>query len=549
MPWDAPPDAHAVPAAAVAATLDVDPSLGLTLEEARRRAEATGANALEAEARPGILRMIVGAASEPFVLLLLAAGLGAVALGEVRDGVLVLLGLIPIVGADVATEYRGDRALEALRAASAPRARVRRDGTADEIDAAGIVPGDVVLLRVGDVVPADLRLTRAERLVLDRSVLTGESVPEPAVVEPDPPQTELADRRSMAYSGTSVVGGRGEGVVVTIGAGTEVGRIAGGLSGRQRRRSPLQLELDRLVRILLVVAIGLIAITSGLGFLRGNPIGANLLAGISAAIAAIPEEPPVLLAVVLGLGAYRLLNRGVLVRRLNAEEVLGAVDLVVTDKTGTLTENRLEVTSVGDLGGPIADDGRCTVLLERALRAEDDAWAHREGIGTSSFTRALARAVDAAGGNARPDPADLIEATPVDDGRPYATTTARSTVGIETLVLGAPEAVADLALGSDGDERARWHAAIEAGTAAGQRVVGLARRVDDGSWSMEALIGFADPLRAGIVEATSAARQAGIQVTLVTGDHPTTARAIAAQAGLADGRIVTGAELDRWNDA
>ena len=240
------------------------------------------------------------------------------------------------------------------------------------------MPGDVVLVRVGDVVPADLRLTRVERLTIDRSVLTGESLPEPGRdrtrTRPAPPS---ADRRSIAYAGTSVVGGRGEGVVVAIGSATELGRIASGLSTKQRHRSPLQRELDRLVRILLVVAVGLIAITTGLGFARGNPLGENLLAGISAAIAAIPEEPPVLLAVILGLGAFRLLRRGVLVRRLNAEEVLGAVDLVVTDKTGTLTENRLEVVSVAGVDGPVGDEARRRVVLLDALRAEDDAWHGR----------------------------------------------------------------------------------------------------------------------------------------------------------------------------
>ena len=167
----------------------------------------------------------------------------------------------------------------------------------------------------------------------------------------------MADRRSIAFAGTAVVGGRGEGIVVATGVATELGRIARGLAQTERRRSPLQRELDRLVRILLVVAGGLIVITVGLGFLRGNPAGANLLAGISAAIAAIPEEPPVLLAVILGLGSYRLLRRGVLVRRLSAEETLGAVDLIITDKTGTLTENRLALREVLTPSGPVEGRG------------------------------------------------------------------------------------------------------------------------------------------------------------------------------------------------
>ena len=346
------PAHHAMPAADVAAELGVEPARGLGWEEARRRGVAGRPQRARGDETPTRLADGPRGAHRAFVIMLGVAGLLAILVGEVRDGLLVLLGLLPIVGADVVTEYRGERALEALRAASAPAARVRRDGAAGWSPAAELVPGDIVLLQAGDIVPADLRITRAERLLIDRSVLTGESIPEDARVDPDAPDAPLASRRAIAYSGTSVVGGRGEGIVIAIGVATEFGRIAGSLASEERRRSPLQRELDRLVRILLVVAIGLIAFTSGIGFLRGHPLGENVLAGISAAIAAIPEEPPVLLAVILGLGAYRLLRRGVLVRRLNAEETLGAVDLIVTDKTGTITQNRLEVSSVRTPAGP-----------------------------------------------------------------------------------------------------------------------------------------------------------------------------------------------------
>ncbi|MGH2456857.1 MAG: cation-transporting P-type ATPase, partial [Candidatus Limnocylindria bacterium] len=291
---------HATAAPRVAAGLGVKPDIGLTAAEARRRLELHGRNELEHRPPPRPWRLVVEAATEPFILLLLGAGILAVLLGEVRDGLLVIGGLVPIVGADVVTEFRAERALDALRAASAPLARVRRDGQARDLPAADVVPGDIVLLRTGDVVPADLRLLEAEALLVDRSALTGESLPEPAVVEADATEIPPADRRSLAYAGTSVVGGTGVGVAVATGPATELGRIAGSLATVQRRRSPVQRELDRLVRILLVAAIGLIAVTVGLGFLRGQPAGANLLAGISAAIAAIPEEPPILLAVILG---------------------------------------------------------------------------------------------------------------------------------------------------------------------------------------------------------------------------------------------------------
>jgi Ca2+-transporting ATPase len=544
--------AHALTTGAVADRLAVEPRVGLATAEAAARAARWGANELAGVESPAIWRMVLEAATEPFVLLLAAAGIGAVLLNEVRDGLLVLLGLIPIVGADVVTEYRGERALAALRAASAPAARVRRDGVVGDVPAAGLVPGDVVLVRVGDVVPADLRVHAADRLLVDRSVLTGESLPEAATVQPDAEAAELAARHSMLYAGTSVVAGRGEGIVVATGAATEVGRIAGGLSTRLRRRSPLQLELDRLVRILLVVAIGLIAVTSGLGFLRGNPLGENLLAGISAAIAAIPEEPPILLAVILGLGAYRLLRRGVLVRRLNAEEILGAVDLVVTDKTGTLTENRLaiaSVTPIGSASGTVDGPDARLALLVDALRAEDDAWSHEHGAGRSSFTQALAIGVESAGAEARLPRKDLVATEPFAGSRPYTSTVARRDGALETLAIGAPEVIVGLAAGGERAEVEAWHAEIAAAAERGERVVGVARRRGDGPWTLRGLIGFADLLRPGIAESTRAARDAGIQIVMVTGDHPATARSIAREAGLEAGQVVLGSELAAMSDA
>jgi P-type Ca2+ transporter type 2C len=544
---------HALAAEVVADRLDVDPARGLSAASALERARTAGPNALEDAKREPVWRMVVEALTEPFVIMLGVAGVLAILVGEVRDGLLVLGGLLPIVGADVVTEYRGERALEALRDASAPMARVRRDGAVADVPASTLVAGDMVLLQGGDVVPADLRVTRADRLLVDRSVLTGESIPEEARAEPEPEATPLAGRRSMAYSGTSVVGGRGEGIVVAIGPATEFGRIAGGLASRQRRRSPLQLELDRLVRILLVVAIGLIVFTMGMGFVRGHPLGENILAGISAAIAAIPEEPPVLLAVILGLGAYRLLRRGVLVRRLNAEETLGAIDLIITDKTGTITQNRLEVSSVRTPEGPVDDPAARRTLLEDALRAEEDAWP-ADGVAPGSFTRSLRAAVEDAGGATVLDTAGLIEAVAASDTLPASRTTARRDGHVETLVLGAPEVILayvarDGGIAEEDAERRRWADLIEASASAGERLVALARRIDDEHWHMRAIVGFADPIRPGIDEAMATARGAGIQVVVVTGDHPLTAAAIAQQAGLDATHIVTGEELATRDDA
>ncbi len=493
-------DFHAMSAGAVAGQLGVDPSQGLTSREAAERLAKAGPNEIEVEKRDPVWRMILEAATEPFVLMLAVAGALAILVGEVRDGLLVLFGLLPIVGADVVTEYRGDRALEALRAASAPVARVRRGGAVSGIPAAELVTGDVVLLSGGDVVPADMRISRSERLLLDRSVLTGESIPEDGRVEPDPEPAPLAGRHSVAYSGTSVVGGRGEGIVVATARDTEVGQIAGSLASRERRRSPLQRELDRLVRILLVVAIGLIAFVTGIGFVRGHSLGENVIAGISAAIAAIPEEPPVLLAVILGLGAYRLLKRGVLVRRLNAEETLGAVDLIVADKTGTITQNILVVSSVRTVDGVVEDVGQRRSILEDALRAEEDAWPDVDAVAPGSFTRALLAAIADVGGKTRLDRSDLVEAEPASDSLPVTRTRSRRDGRVEELALGAPEVVLRLVWpeSASAPEEERWRTLIETAAAAGERLLGLARRTDNGQWQMRALVGFADPIRPGI---------------------------------------------------
>jgi Ca2+-transporting ATPase len=236
----------------------------------------------------------------------------------------------------------------------------------------------------------------------------------------------------------------------------------------------------------------------------------------------------------------------VLVRRLNAEESLGAVDLIVTDKTGTLTRNRLEVVSLRDLDGWIVQPERRRAVLLDALRAEDDAWHVDDGVVPGSFTAAIGRAIDADGGSVGLSSGDLIEAVVAGDGRPIARTRAWRDGRIEELALGAPEAVLELAVD---DADAGWWPGIEEGADAGERLVLLAGRRDDGPWELRALIGFADPLRDGVGDALREARGAGIQTLVVTGDHPRTAAAIARTAGLDFDRVATGEELAGWTDA
>ena len=564
----APAEPSALPVDAIADGLATDVR---DRPDRRRRlpsvSAALGPNELEAERPESVLRLIVGAVTEPFVLLLAIAGILAVALGEVRDGLLVLIGLVPIVGADVVVEFRAERALDELRAAAAPVARVRRDGVAVDLPARELVPGDVVLIRTGDVVPADLRLASAVGLAVDRSVLTGESVPESASTAPDPPGAAVAERRSMAFSGTNVVRGAGEGIVVATGPATEVGRIASTLGSADRRRSPLQRELDRLVRILLVVAVGLIVITVGSGFLRGNPAGENILAGISAAIAAIPEEPPILLAVVLGFGAHRLLRRGVLVRRLSAEETLGAVGLILTDKTGTLTQNRLALVDVLVAPSATGATGRRRIGSRSSAR--------RSGPRrTPGARRAAARCrARSAGRSARRSrrpaatptlhPADLVRADPpterVSAGpgdverrqRPSGRVRAGRTGGRPGPGRGR---IRGRSAPGDGSADGAWVDVVNREAGSGRRLLLLAARdasadgASSGPWHVRGLLAFADPIRDGVREALRLATGGGIQTIVVTGDHPATTAAIAADAGLGAERIITGTELATWDD-
>jgi P-type Ca2+ transporter type 2C len=549
----APNTPHAQPIDELAAALAVDPERGLGAAEAARRLAAVGRNELTAERRPTLVSLLWAAVNEPFVLLLMVAGTLAVALGEVRDGLLVLFGLLPIVGADVVTSYRGERALEALRETAAPNARVRRDGSALQVAAAELVPGDVVLLSVGDVVPADIRLADAEGLLIERAVLTGESLPAPASAEPDSFDAPLVERRSMAYAGTSVVEGRGEGLIVATGRRSELGRIASSLGGRGRRRSPVQRELARLVRILLSVAVGLIAITSGLALLRDEPLGVAVLAGVAAAIAAIPEEPPILLAVILGLGAYRLLRRGVLVRRLNAQETLSAVDLILTDKTGTLTRNRLGLDAILTPAGALAGDARRAAALA-AYRAEDDAW-HRAGGGRAgSFTSSLEAELESSAGVPQLHRSDLLASDAAGAGRPYSRTVALADGTQQEVVLGGPEAVLDLVSAGQAVSAPSagnldgWHQLANDHAEAGRRLLLLAAGSEGQPLSPIGLLCFSDPLRDEVSDALRMATDAGIQTIAVTGDHPRTAARIARQAGLPAGLALTGSELDEWSD-
>lgn len=529
---------------------------GLDPAEARRRLARDGPNALPEPPRRGPWRVLGEVLREPMFLLLVVAALVYAAIGDLAEGALLGAFALLTVGLTVVQELRSERALEALRSLAAPRARVLRAGEALEIPAREVVRGDLLLVGEGERVAADARLRRAEGLEVDESLLTGESVP---VVK----RAGDAGDAGCIRAGTLVVGGHGVAEVVATGAASEAGRIGASLATIEGGDSPLRRSLVATVRLLGVLAIVLsIAVALLYGNARGDWI-AGALAGIALAMAMLPEEIPMVLLVFLALGAWRLARVRVLARRIAAVETLGAADILCVDKTGTLTENRMRMRVLA-----LADGRRLDLRGDEAELPE-------------AFHRLLEHAVLASKRRAI-DPMDravdeLARGTLAGTGHLHATWALEREYGLSPVLpalsrvwrdddgalrvaaKGAPEAVASLC-GLGPAERAALAAEVEALAVRGLRVLAVAvgkvadEPLPDAAtglpFRLEGLLGFADPLRADAAAAVAEARAAGIEVAMITGDHPATARAIAAEAGIdLAGGVLSGADLDALDDA
>jgi Ca2+-transporting ATPase len=341
-----PPDQPwAEEALTVAGALTTDPAAGLTEGEAARRLLLHGPNELaEARRRPA-WRVLASQFADTMIAVLIVAGIITAFLGDLKD-TLVIAAIVVLNGiVGFAQEWRAEEAMAALRALTSPMARVVRDGVERPVRAATLVPGDLVRLEAGDVVAADLRLVHSIALRVNEAALTGESEPaaKTAAALPDIDGTTLADQRNIAFKGTAVTYGRGAGIVVTSGMDTALGRIAGLLGSHDADQTPLQRRLSSLGRVLAAVAIGVGVVIFTVGIARGEDASLMFLTAVSLAVAAIPEALPAVVTVALALGAARMARRHALVRRLPAVETLGSVTVVCTDKTGTLTQNRMVV--------------------------------------------------------------------------------------------------------------------------------------------------------------------------------------------------------------
>ena len=535
------------------ALLESDPG-GLTSAEAERRLEKFGPNRLERVEPVAAWRILVAQFASLVVLLLAAAAAVALALGDVLEAVAIggVLAINTSIGFVV--ELQARRAMDALLRYEVPLATVLRDGRAQRIPSDRLVPGDVIALEEGDAVPADARLLEAVELRAIEAPLTGESIPvDKTPVALDDPETVLAERAPMLYTGTEVVTGRANAVVVHTGDETEIGRIGALIARVESGKTPLEQRLDALGRRLVWLTLGVAALVTMLGVLRGAPLGLMIETGIALAIAAVPEGLPVVATIALAVGLRRMARREALVRRLVAVEALGAVTVVCTDKTGTLTAGEmtavevvtatraLRVTGSGyrveghfEEGGrtvDVAEMADVTGLLEAAALTSRATLDPDGGLPVGDPTDAALSVLAEKGGiSAEELRARLpeVEEVPFSSERRSSATVHEDEHGRWVMMKGAPSVLLDRSqLSAESREAFQAHNAEMA--AAGLRVIGLARGgtgVPE-QLTMLGLVGILDPPAEGVRETITTLRAAGIRTVMITGDQEATAEAVA----------------------
>jgi len=466
------------------------------------------------------------------LLLLVCAAAVYVVLGDVREALVLAASIVVIVAITIVQERRTERALEALRNLSSPRALVIRGGKTLRIAGVDVVRGDLLVVREGDRVAADARLVEAHGIEIDESLLTGESVPVAKALEP-------------IHGGTLVVRGTGLAEVTATGARSQLGRIGASLATLDRGKAALEVETARVVRYIASAGIVLCVIAAlAFWFARGDALG-GVLAGLTLAMAILPEEFPLVLTIFLALGAWRIARHGVLTRKLPAIEMLGSATVLCCDKTGTLTENRMRVAEAwtGESWRQAAAFGprEAPLLSTAALACEPEPFDPME--------RAI---LDAAALGSSHAGWELVHRYPMREGFLAVCHAWRDPGGTMTLAMkGAAETVLPLCDLSEDERKAVAHAQSDA-AARGLRLLAVAHCLEQGEpredpaayrWKLLGLVALADPVRATVPAAVAMCRAAGIRVVMITGDHPLTALAIAAQAGIDATRVVTGAEL------
>lgn len=543
---------------------------GLTRQQAAERLRQEGYNELPSARKRGILAVALGVVREPMFLLLIAGGIVYLILGDIAEALALLASISIIIGITLYQERKTERALEALRDLSSPRALVIRDGVHERIAGREVVRGDVVVLAEGDRVPADAVLRWGINLSVDESLLTGESVPVSKVARAsglvggeETMGRPGGDDQPYVFSGTLIVQGRGVAEVLATGPSSAMGQIGRALQGVRTERTPLQQETGRLVRILAIWGISLcVVLVVGYGLIRGQWLD-GILAGIALAMSVLPEEFPVVLTVFLALGAWRIAQQRVLTRRVPTVETLGAATVLCVDKTGTLTQNRMSVRelyaqgttfTIGQWKDQPTPSAFHTLAEYSVLASQSDPFDPMEKA-------ILAFADDTLPLSDRPhDGWTLVREYPLTPELLAVTRVWTSPDGKGYMVAtkGAPEAIAHLCHFSP-DDRVALMAQVAHMVKDGLRVLGVAQaqnvpsplpeNPDRFDFELLGLMGLADPIRPEVPAAVRECYDAGVRVVMITGDYPGTAQAIARQIGLRDPEhVITGVMLGEMND-
>ncbi len=542
--------------------MTVDATQGLTAAQARRRLEQDGPNELPASHQRGALGVLRDVVLEPMFLLLVACGGIYMALGDRHEALMLLGFVLVVIAITYVQKRRSERSLEALRDLSSPRALAVRDGQATHIAGRELVVDDVVLLVEGDRVPADVLLVEASNLSIDESLLTGESAP--VIKQAGGADGDTGtDPRSQAFSGTLVTQGTARGVVQATGERSALGRIGASLQAIATEITPVQRETKRIVTWVAVIGLTLAAgLAVAWGLTRGDWLH-GLLAGLTLAMAILPEELPVVLTIFLGLGAWRLAREKVLTRSMPAVELLGATTVLCVDKTGTLTMNRMAVRRLWvdgvahdlDVATPVLAEAFHPVLEYAVLASHRRAFDPMEAAIADAGQRALA------GTEHLHADWDLVDDYPLSRELLAMSRVWQSPDRQDRLVAakGAPEAIVDLCH-LDPQQHEPITRQVDAMASEGLRVLAVARAVfpagslpaeqHDFDFEFIGLVGLEDPVRPDVPAAIAECRAAGIRVVMITGDHPQTALSIARQAGLeTDGQYLSGPQIDTLDEA
>lgn len=549
--------------------ISVDLSKGLSPNQVEQNRSDYGHNQIEDSSPTSIWVLLWESVKSPMIILLLTVAGISLALGQLREAIVMVFVVAMYIGVHLLNKARSDRTMASLREVQAPKTLVLREGKTIEIPLEEVVVGDVLILQSGTRVPADARVVASAGLIINEAPLTGESAPVAKSVDAEiPPDAQLADRKTAIFAGTTVLDGQGQALVMSVGKDTELGKVAEMVSGGKREPTPLQKEMNDLASTLAYIAIGVSFLVPLIGFLRGFNLQEMVLTWLSLTFLMVPGQPPIIIAIALALAALELARKKVIVRQLRGAETLGSVNVVVSDKTGTMTENRMELTSI-----LFPDD------VEIVLNSEQD----RDKKSIQHFLEVARLAIPEISNDPTDSaiiqayenqsiqaaaPGDLIDQIGFSRSGDYRSLEYAKDGKRKIYITGRPEVLIDASnrrlTSTNGShsvetfteqEKSRFRDKIREWAAQGSRITAYAySEVEETTDGMKNLIFsgaavLSDPVRPEVEPAIRRLEKAGVQTLMITGDIPETAASVANQVGLDGSRLIKGSELEKMSDA